>query len=488
MREIWADVVIVGFGGSGATAAIEACDAGASVVVLEKAEEGGGSSRESGGSLRTVVDVDKAAQHFYELTTGATPLSMMKTFAQGLVDMPGWLAKNGGDTAPSTTLNKTQRKVLFPYPAPTTAFPGFSGSEGVGGRLRVRGEGGDGGGFSLWATLYAACEKRPIKVLYNTSGIRLIRDPKTGILAGVLAGGPDGEVTVKANRGIILTCGGFNYNPEMHRQYLGVEMPALSPPGRNTGDGIKMAMDVGADLWHMGAVAASLGYKIDGFEAAFSCKVSGKSFFVVDQHGRRFVNETAVEGHSGMLATGAIDPIEGRRIRMPSFLIFDDELRKGDPIVTTRRSSYNQRFPWSKDNSEEVKKGWIKTATNFADLAKQLGLPPDALEAAARRYNEGVTAGKDEFGRKPELMLRVEKGPFYGIPLWPTLLNTQGGPRRNERAQIVDVYGKAIPRLYSAGELGSIWSHLYPGAGNVCEAIVFGRIAGQNAAKDKPLN
>jgi succinate dehydrogenase/fumarate reductase flavoprotein subunit len=75
----------------------------------------------------------------------------------------------------------------------------------------------------------------------------------------------------------------------------------------------------------------------------------------------------------------------------------------------------------------------------------------------------------------------VVEPPYYGIPLWPCLLNTQGGPRRNERAQVLDPFGAPIPGLFSAGELGAIWGTLYPGSGNVADALVFGEIAARES-------
>jgi succinate dehydrogenase/fumarate reductase flavoprotein subunit len=79
-------------------------------------------------------------------------------------------------------------------------------------------------------------------------------------------------------------------------------------------------------------------------------------------------------------------------------------------------------------------------------------------------------------------MEAVDEAPFYAIPVWPALFNTQGGPRRSARAEAVGTSGTPIPGLFSAGELGSIWASLYPGAGNVTETLVFGRIAGRSAA------
>ena len=97
-----------------------------------------------------------------------------------------------------------------------------------------------------------------------------------------------------------------------------------------------------------------------------------------------------------------------------------------------------------------------------------------------------MAAGEDaDFGRK--LMLSpLAKGPFYAMELSPSMINTQGGPRRNEEAKILRPDGTPIPRLYSAGELGSIFSYLYQGTGNIGECLAFGRIAGRNVAAETP--
>ena len=95
-------------------------------------------------------------------------------------------------------------------------------------------------------------------------------------------------------------------------------------------------------------------------------------------------------------------------------------------------------------------------------------------------------SGKDtEFGRR-KMLVPFGNGPYYAVELSPSMLNTQGGPRRNERGQIVRPDDTPIPRLYSAGELGSIYSNLYQGTGNIGEALAFGRISARNAVAEKP--
>ena len=479
MIELKADVAIVGFGGAGAVAAIEAHDAGASVVILEKAAEGGGTTKESSGNIRIIADHEKAEKHYCELTLGTTPLSIMRTFTRGVSEIPKWIEKLGGVIQPSPA---DPIKYVFPYIASTTSYPNFPGSEGIGGRWSVKSENDEGGGAALWHVLHKNVQSRGIRVLYNARASRLVKEK--GKIVGVTAMTPDGDVSVKVDRAVVLTCGGFSYNREMQKQFIGMEIGAFSPPGRNTGDGIKMAQDIGADLWHMTAAVAGFGYKIPGYEAVFCAGILSEGFFIVDQRAKRYFNEAHVEFHSGILTAQVIDSVDGRRYRTPSYLIFDEETRASGPIATRVKHSYNQRFGWSDDNSEEVKKGWIKVGLSLGDLGNQFDLQSKGLEETTNRYNQACERGGDEFGRAKHLMRRMDKPPFYGIPIWPALSNTQGGPRRNEKAQVVDVFGNGIPGLYSAGELGSIWGPLYPGAGNISECIVFGRIAGCNAAQE----
>lgn len=123
-----------------------------------------------------------------------------------------------------------------------------------------------------------------------------------------------------------------------------------------------------------------------------------------------------------------------------------------------------------------------------ADLAMQVGLRPEQLQATVARYNLDCVAGYDPvYGRKPDHLVPLGRAPYYAIELWPSLFNTKGGPKRNAKAQVLDVFGWPIRRLYSAGELGSLWNRNYPGAGNVSEALAYGCIAGRNGAAEMPV-
>jgi hypothetical protein len=174
----------------------------------------------------------------------------------------------------------------------------------------------------------------------------------------------------------------------------------------------------------------------------------------------------------------------------PMFMIFDHTLFAAGPLYDGHPShgwtQIIERYDWSPDNSVELAKGWIRRADSIAALGASVGLDPDALAVSVQRWNRSCAAGGDEaFGRT--LMLHsIVAPPFYAVELSPSMLNTQGGPRRNERGQIVRPDGSPIGRLYSAGELGSIYSYLYQGTGNIGECLAFGRVSGRNAAAHMP--
>jgi succinate dehydrogenase/fumarate reductase flavoprotein subunit len=134
---------------------------------------------------------------------------------------------------------------------------------------------------------------------------------------------------------------------------------------------------------------------------------------------------------------------------------------------------------------KELKKGWIITGKTVRELARKLDMAPGVLDNTVKTWNRYCEKGKDtSFGRNPVDLVPLNNSPFYAIRLFPGGANTQGGPRRNRHSQVVNPDGEPIPGLYAAGELGSVYGMLYTGGGNIAECIAFGRIAGENAAKE----
>jgi len=274
----------------------------------------------------------------------------------------------------------------------------------------------------------------------------------------------------------------------MKREYLaGYPIHAYGHRG-NTGDGIKLAQDVGADLWHMKSVAAPLGFKFPEYESAFIMRMPANAYIIVDQDGKRFCNETGLEHYSMWMAVTRFDMEALCYSRIPSYLIFDERTKQSGPITSIGHGA-NRGYEWSSDNQVEIDRGWISSGKDAHELAHKLEIHDKVrLNATVNMYREACDRGRDEeFGRSPQTLIEFQ-GELYGLPLWPCLLNTQGGPKRNSRGQILNVWGKPIKRLYSAGELGSVWGFLYQSGGNLGECLGLGRMAGTNAAAESFLS
>jgi succinate dehydrogenase/fumarate reductase flavoprotein subunit len=478
--DVEADVVVVGFGAAGMAAAVTAHDLGAKVVILEKAPEGqeGGNTRVAGQGYLNTSSAEQAIAYLTALCGPYTvPERMVQVWAEEMCQNNDWLRSVGGDPQEHQ------------HPPVGIEFPDLPGSDCV-----HKFHDGPTYGYSYtWQLFERLVKQRPIQVLYETPGKELIQRNSTREILGVRAQKGGQSVTVKARKGVVLTCGGFENNQQMIRDYLpGVPYCYTSGSPYNEGDGITMAMSVGADLWHMNNYAGpSMALKVPEVRTTFSMqalhysKEMAGGMIVVGPDARRFTDEKYKTRHGKI-------PVNGRWLPLstpcPMFMIFDHTLFSAGPLYDKHPShgwtQIVERYEWSENNSAELAKGWIKTADRLADLAALVGLDPAALEHTVAGWNRMCEAKHDAtFGRT--LMLSpIVRRPFYAVELSPSMLNTQGGPRRNEKAQIVRPDGSPIARLYSAGELGSIYSYLYQGTGNIGECLAFGRVSGRNAAAE----
>lgn len=333
----------------------------------------------------------------------------------------------------------------------------------------------------LWNFLSANLDRRGIEVVTNARVKELVKNKK-GEVAGVIAEIEGKDVLIRSKKAVILTCGGFQNNPTLKREYLPTRpIHFLGNPG-NTGDGIAMVQKAGAALWHMTALSCGIGLKVPEYEAAFFISFLSPKFIFVDKYGKRYINETGVEGHEYWRPFSYFDTHRLEYPRIPSYAIFDEEIRRRGPITATILGFNRDKYQWSEDNSVEIAKGWIVRAQTIRELARRLSMDESTLEDTIARYNQFCQTGRDlDFGRPKQELMPIEK-PYYAVELCLALANTQGGPRRDKEARVLDPDGRPIPGLYAAGELGSIWGFLYQGATNVAEGIVFGQIAGRNAA------
>ena len=140
-------------------------------------------------------------------------------------------------------------------------------------------------------------------------------------------------------------------------------------------------------------------------------------------------------------------------------------------------------YQWSKDNRQEIELGWIKQGKTVAEAAEAAGvLDPEEVERSIAAYNKACETGVDEFGRPADSLVPIDEPPFCCMRLYPGGATTNGGPRRDAKARIVDAFGEPISGLYGAGELGGAIGVLYPSPGaNLGEALAFGAIAAETA-------
>ena len=480
--DVEADVVVVGFGAAGVAAAVTAHDLGAEVVILEKAPEGqeGGNTRVAGQGYLNTSSPDQAAAYLTALCGPYTvPAAMVRTWAEEMCRNNDWLESLGGDPQEHQ------------HPPVGIEFPDLPGSDCV-----HKFHDGPTYGYShTWKRFESLVKQRPIPILYETPGKELVQHGTSREILGVRAQRRDEAVHVKARRGVVLTCGGFENNQEMIRNYLpGIPYCYTSGSPYNEGDGITMAMSVGADLWHMNNYAGpSMALKVPEVRTSFSMQALHFSkqmpggMIVVGPDSRRFCDEKFKTRHGKV-------PVNGRWLPLatpcPMFMICDHTLFAAGPLYDKHPShgwtQIIERYEWSEDNRAELAKGWIKSAATIAELAAVIGLESAMLADTVEQWNHHCERGHDALFGRTLMLAPIDAGPFYAVELSPSMLNTQGGPRRNERGQVVRPDSTPIPRLYSAGELGSIYSYLYQGTGNIGECLAFGRISGRNAAAETP--
>ena len=508
------DVVVVGFGHGGAVSAINAADAGASVLVVEKSEVPGGLSILSYGAVRSARDPAAAFAYLRATNGGRSPDDVLLALATGMCELEAYvreLAEINGATV-TTSIEDNARLELandpyrrrvsgnYPFPGTETFYhtsvvdvPGFDV------RRHYPWANGAPNGPKLFKVVHDNVARRGIEVRLGTPALRLVSDPATREVRGVRVGGADGERMIGARRAVVLASGGFEGAADMKAQFLEGYPVFNAAASTNTGDGIRMAQDLGAALWHMWHIHGAYGFRHTDPDYPYAMRVKRfpdwfpgdadkarlkMAWILLDGGGRRFMSEyQPYTQDTGVRPLAYFDPVTQRFPRNPAYLICDEAGRRLYPLGKATSNDPGVRYEWSDDNLKEAENGILKRADSLEELAGILGLEPRTVVASVASWNELCARGEDtEFGRPAGSMMPITVKPFYGAPVWATMSNTQGGPVHDAHSRVIDVYGKPIPRLYTAGELGSSFGHLYLSGGNIAECFVTGRIAGRHAA------
>ncbi|NRA06578.1 MAG: FAD-dependent oxidoreductase [Myxococcales bacterium] len=465
--EASADVIVVGLGCAGASAAMEASDTGADVLVVERAGGGGGTSANSGGLiyLGGGTPVQEAAgfhdtpEELYKfLMAASSPApdeAKIRLFSEGSVEHFHWLEAQGVPF----------KRSFYPEPSMESETDDclvFSGGEDAApykdiARPAARAHKpqtlGKAGPFFMQCMLEAV-ERRPLRVELNVRADALLRD-SAGRVAGLVGRRAGTEVAFRARAGVVLSAGGFAMNEEMVARYV----PQLAlAASKNATEG-----DDGRGI-RMGAAAGGALLRMDQAEVALATTIPNRlarGIFVNDR-GQRFINEDTYYGHIG------IEALFRQRGRV--WMLLDEAL-------------YERNF---------IGQEPFHVADDIAEIETEAGFASGVLQATVAQYNRDAERGEDPlFGKRPEFLVplrnppyalldcRAADGPYSGL--------TAGGLATSADGEVLDIEGAPIPGLYAAGRTAALFcGRGYAGSGiSLADGTFFGRRAGRHAAQKR---
>ncbi len=432
------DILVIGAGGAGLAAAIEAVEKGCEVTVLEKMPKIGGNTLISSGYINAAgTDLQKK---------------------QGIQDSPGnhFLdTLKGGDYKNNAELVR----IMVDNAAETIDWMRSLGvhfdSEVRWGKGTVSNKRAHVcSGPRLIKVFKTVAEKNGAKILTGKRVIKLITNG-SGRVIQVMTESNDGKIiSVSVRKAVIITTGGFGANAEMRAKYdFRLKYASTTNLSCATGDGIIMAQAIGASCVDMEYIQT---YPLCNPKTGRLDRVAEQGVILVNREGERFVEES---GRRDVISRAILAQRGGS-----AFSIFDEESR-GEVKVGAR----------------------VILGATLVELARKTGIDDKKLKKTIDKFNSYVDVGKDpEFGTRVRGLKKIRKPPFYAVEVAPSVHYTMGGLVINARAQVMDVGHRVIPGLYAAGEVvGGVDGANRLGGNALSAAIVFGRIAGANAATEK---
>ncbi len=523
------DVVVLGSGGAGLTAALTAAVNGASVAVYEKAATVGGTTAVSGGivwipahrrsSDGELTEAD-ALRYLEAQSLGAMDRELVETFvrtgpamldfvehhselqfeiAEGFPDYKPELP--GGRPTGGRSLNAKPFDLarLGDWKDRITSFPADFSNVGIDAETRARihaaVDSRDGdycvAGTALIAGLLKGLLDLGVTPQTDARAIELIAGD--GAIAGVRIRHNGKDLRVRARSGVVLGTGGFEWDQPLVDAFLRGPMRGSVSPPNNTGDGLRMAMAHGADLANMGEawwvpIIQIPGDTFEGKPRSRSVRLerTRPRSIIVNRAGRRFLNE-AGEYNSMAGPFHHLDPRHGY-LNDPAWIVFDDQHLK--------------RYGFLGVEPDGPVPDWFCKSKDLAELSEKTGIDADGLARTLDAWNDNVADENDpDFGRGSsaydgywgdneaattagKTLGPIDTPPYYAVPVSVGAMGTKGGPRTDRDGRVLHVSGKPIPGLYAAGNaMAGATGKAYGGAGGtIGPAMVFGFRAGHAAA------
>jgi len=442
-KTIDTDVVVIGAGGAGMTAAIMLKQAGVNFILLEKMPYAGGNTTKATGGMN-------ASETHYQKEQGIEDSNAL--FAADT--MKGGHALN--DASLVAMMANSSAGAIDWLDSIGANLPKISFSGGASVNRIHAPEDGSGVGAFLVDRFNAKLSELGVEIMFETAATELLTDAE-GKISGVKAEGTDAIYTINA-KSVILASGGFGANEEMYTTYR----PDLkgtvttNAPGA-TGDGIVMAQALGADLVDIEQI--QLHPTVEQTTSMLITEsVRGDGAILVNQGGVRFTNE--------LLTRDAVSAAELAQEGSYAYIIFDQKLRDNLKAI-----------------EKYVKSGITVQADTIEGLAEQLSIDPAVLAKTLADWNECVKNQRDpEFGRTTGMKEDLSTAPYYAIKIAPGIHHTMGGVKINTAAEVINTEGKAIPGLFAAGEVcGGVHGGNRLGGNAVADIVIFGRIAAESA-------
>ena len=450
------DVVVIGAGGAGFSAAITARNAGANVVLLEKMPAVGGNSLISGAEMNVAknwvqpklgINDDSPelhAQDTFKGGDGKGDMKVINVMTHHALDAAKWCRDYLGVRFEDDNLfffgGHSRKRALIPV--------GHTGTEFI-------------------AKFQAKADELGIPVITNMKAEELIKD-KDGRVVGVKATMDGSEYTFNAKGGVVLATGGFGANPEMVKKYnpkIDERFKTTDAPG-STGEALYMAERAGAELVNMGYIQT---YPIcDPISGAIELIADARfdGAIMLNQEGKRFVEELQ---RRDVLSEAILN-----QTGQYCWVLWNDNIGKISNTVKAHANEY-EAF---------TKQGIMTTCDDLKCIADFTKIPFDQLRKTVKRVSDMAGKGNDkDFNHRAGLM-DMQQGKYYVIKAVPSTHHTMGGVRINEKAEALTAEGKVIPGLWAAGEVTGVTHGTNRLGGNAyTDIIVFGRIAGEAAAK-----